>query len=56
MTSSEPMAPRQGQTIGQETNEGSRNEGDYVDEEPVIEKAMSAAVSEDILSNPQSNP
>ena len=53
ITVAEPLAPRQGQTIGQETNEG---DGDYVDDEPVIEKAMSAAVSEDVISNPQSNP
>ena len=51
ITASEPLAPRQGQTIGQETNEG---DGDYVEDEPVIEKAMSAAVSEDVISNPQS--
>ena len=51
ITASEPLAPRQGQTIGQETNEG---DGDYVEDEPVIEKAMSATVSEDVISNPQS--
>ena len=53
ITVAEPLAPRQGQTIGQETNEG---DGDYVDDEPVIEKAMSAAGSVDVISNPQSNP
>ena len=45
-----PMALRQGQTGGQETNEGDE------DDEPVIEKPVSAAVSEDLMSNPQSNP
>ena len=45
-----PMALRQGQTGGQETNEGDE------DDEPVIEKAVSATVSEDLMSNPQSNP
>ena len=48
VTAAEPMAPRNGQTVGagQETNEGDD------DEDPVIEKAVSAAVSDDIMSNP----
>ena len=50
VSASEPLAHKQGQTIGQETHEGED------EEDPVIEKPVSAAVSEDVISNPQSNP